>query len=707
MAKLKYYFPLDNVIKNGIVTSDENNESDKDNSSKKEQHLIKTRYTTVDIKAIGELDSSFDEYKGSYIELKKEAEITIGFNDVFNSVIENGDVLFNFFIRFENSDSANFLELIPNKVADQELEKKTDQESQKENDALKIKKDNGSYSLVFIEQKRGNTKESGVRKNTWYNCTLHLKKDQIVDLYITDEKQLISKEPIISTKINTKIFSLLFGANKNEQSVKIADLSIFENVAQDEVISTINSLIETHLVLLSKSTMLENVDFNLFNDDDSNSLILQNEVVPIKFEFNLGDFQIKDDENRNKIRGILRVKKGFLKNTSNDLNENDDSNENNDEISFTIDPNINENKLSAIFNNIEILNLLELERVLFQLEIYNLTLVKDDDNFEENFTKNNPLIIDKTFDVIDNRGKNICPFDVFVFGNDTLYNGDDNTSQLININIINVLEIPVELNSKSKFSLSSPYINDILKKDSLSTTEVQITSENVLLGLSKYERSKFNCQVFNRLKLANDFTDLDSVEINYDSEKLNKAFYKGIFNEEIAVGNNLESCLNKYIFKEILNLNNWENISIKLNEVKQNSFYSKKIDHLIKDIADEKNFIKLTNCIKEVANSLNNNLYIEKYRKIKDELVVESKEKQLFGDITNLLLNSIIYRYYSDENFSAKNISIRLSNIKVNNTGINNPSGSYPFYLEYRNIPGYRNGKVKFFIKTGRVYYSN
>jgi hypothetical protein len=49
---------------------------------------------------------------------------------------------------------------------------------------------------------------------------------------------------------------------------------------------------------------------------------------------------------------------------------------------------------------------------------------------------------------------------------------------------------------------------------------------------------------------------------------------------------------------------------------------------------------------------------------------------------------------------------MEISGLKAKQSAPANPSGAYPFYLEYKNIPGYRNGKMKFHIKTGKIFYS-
>lgn len=96
------------------------------------------------------------------------------------------------------------------------------------------------------------------------------------------------------------------------------------------------------------------------------------------------------------------------------------------------------------------------------MEIYNLTLTKDE--FSTTYTKSQPLIIDKVFEVIDLRGTNECPFEVFILGNDTLYNGAGNKTQTVNLLINNIADEQLKFSDNSGFRVISNFL-DILESD--------------------------------------------------------------------------------------------------------------------------------------------------------------------------------------------------------------------------------------------------
>lgn len=511
MAKLSYYFPLDNLVYREIVN----------NYKTQVQSVLEHDNIEVD----------FDQYKGSYLNFKDESKLEL----TFKKNINKGGTLINFFFNYNKKNNNGTINLIT--VGDK---------------VLSVLKSNGRNTVALDADRKTNDDEFKIRENVWFNATLYFDDSNNADVYITDKNFLADKKAIISTRNTTDYQNIITGSNKEGDQLKIADLSIYTDVDSDEVANTINKSIEQHLILLSKSTSIDTVSFNLSNTAEYNKLVIENEQQPLCFEFLRGDMTLEGYDN---CMAKLKVKKGFFKYyaTANKNTEEPDA----VYIPFALkNEQADETNLKATLDGLSIINILDQEKVLIQLEIYNLTLTKD--AFSKSYTKSQPLIIDKIFEVSDLRGGNECPFEVFILGNDTLHNGAGNDAQTIRILMNNTTGEDLKFSDASGFRITGNFL-DILESD-----------------------------------------------------------------------------------------------------------------------------------VQQAHNS-------------------KLKEFPSFNDIpTRPKSTSDDFLYYRDEYLLSKDGSVilEISGLKARQPTLANPSGAYPFYLEYKNIPGYRNGKVRFHIKTGKIFYS-
>lgn len=509
MAKLLYYFPLDNLVNNEIIN----------NYKSQVQSSLTNSNPEVD----------FDEYKGSYLNFRDESKLEL----TFKKTVSKGGTLINFFFNYDKKNNNGSINLIT--IGEK---------------VLSIIKSNSRNAISFKDSIKVNDADFKIRENHWFNGSVYFDDAGGVDLYLTDENFLLHRKAIISIENSVEDQNIIIGGNKEGDQLRIADLSIYGDVSNDEIENIINKTIAQHLILLSKSTVTDTVTFKLTNTPGYDKLVIENEQPPLSFEFFPGDMML---EKYDHCVAKLKVKKGFFKyNISG--NNTEESGEL--EISFDLKDQQIGTGLTAVLNDLLIINRLEQERVLIQLEIYNLTLTKDD--FSKTYTKSQPLIIDKVFEVIDLRGGNKSPFEVFILGNDTLYNGAGNDAQTIRLLINNTTDEDLKLSDTSGFRMSGNFLT-ILESD------VQQTSD---------------------LKL-----------------------------------------------KEFQSLN----------------------DIPTKPRSTENDF-----------------LY--------------SQNEYVLG--------------------KGQSVILEVSGLKARQATLVNPSGAYPFYLEYKNIPGYRNGKVRFYIKTGKMFYS-
>lgn len=510
MAKLSYYFPLDNLVNGDIIN----------NYKSQVQSALENNTIEVD----------FDQYKGSYLNFRDGSKLEL----TFKKNINKGGTLINFFFNYDkknNNDTINLL-AIGDKI-------------------LSVLKSNKKNAISFKNSIKVNDIDFKIRENAWFNGSIYFDENGNLDIYITDEKFLLNRKPVISVNNSDEHQNIIIGGNKEGDQLRIADLSVYSDVTKDEVENIINKSIAQRLILLSKSTLIDTVSYNLSNSAEYDKLVIENKQQPLSFEFLQGDMAL---EKYADCVAKLKVKKGFFKYQAAENKEIEESDE--IDISFSFDQQTNTTNLKAILDGVTIINSLEQERVLVQLEIYNLTLTKDE--FSTTYTKFQPLIIDKVFEVIDLRGANECPFEVFILGNDTLYNGVGNNIQTVNLLINNISDKELKFSDDSGFRVMSNFLH-ILEND---------------------------VQQSGNLKLK-----------QFDS-----------FND------------------------------------------------------------------------------------------IPTKPRSTSND----------FLYYQSEYVLAngESVILEISGLKAKQPAFTNPSGSYPFYLEYKNIPGYRNGKAKFYIKTGKIFYS-
>lgn len=511
MAKLSYYFPLDNLVNDEIIN----------NYKSQVQSALENNTIEVD----------FDQYKGSYLNFKDESKLAL----TFKKNINKGGTLINFFFNYDKKNNTDTISLI---TIGEEV--------------LSVLKSNKRNAVSFKNGIKVNDIDFKIRENTWFNGSLYFDDSGNVDIYITDEKFLINRKAIISVDNSVDYQNIIIGGNKEGDQLRIADLSVYNEVAKDEVENIINKSIEQHLTLLSKSTLMDTVSFNLTNSAEYDKLVIENEQQPLSFEFLRGGMALEEYDN---CVAKLKVKKGFFKYDATESKDIEES----DEIDISPDlknQQTNATNLKAVLKGLSIINSLEQERVLVQLEIYNLTLTKDE--FSTTYTKSQPLIIDKVFEVIDLRGTNECPFEVFILGNDTLYNGAGNKAQTVNLLINNITDEQLKFSDNSGFRVISNFL-DILESDVQQTGNV-------------------------KLKQFRSFNDIPT--------------------KPRSTGNDFLYYQNEYVLNK------------------------------------------------------------------------------------------------------GESVMLEISGLKAKQPTFTNPSGSYPFYLEYKNIQGYRNGKAKFYIKTGKIFYS-
>lgn len=591
----------------------------------------------------------FDANRGSFLTLGKQAILKLDFNQ---ELIKKEDAKYeiNFFIKLNNASDINSIQI------------------------------NDSQAVFNIDELKPEEKTT-IITNTWVNVNLSIGNNKMIaSIFDSYKKEL---------EIDKMTFLKLLGT---ENFVSYSQLTINKNGESTKIETKPNK------------DLSKKIEVNIYtaNANVANQLIIEEESRDVFIEIDFTTLKVENIP-KEKFIGKLKAKKGLFTNNEKVIIDEVD-------ISTEFQQEFKNNKLVIKLPNIKVANLADQDKALIQVELFDMTL--DSILIKEE----NSLKIDQQVIIIDNRGLNICPFDVFVLGNDTLYNGDDTIPQSIKVAIINTLDNPIELNTKSTFSISSPFQNDILNKDSLHTIEVKIHSDNSLIGLSKFEYPKFNSTISQNVKLSNDLkikNQIGNNQKNYDNVNLKASFVKILIPNQTNDGWNAETAIRYHISKLILNdyhnlckgpLGNF--IGKKINE----TFNFKAFDNLVEDLnKNDKNIVKLENIISQVIKKFNNGYFKIQYDTIKneekDENIKSKKIVDLVGNISQLLLTNITSNYFDEGFLSTKTINIKLLNIIVSKVQNNNPSGSYPFYLEYKNIPGYRNGKVKFYIKTGKIFY--
>ncbi|MCJ8155568.1 hypothetical protein MKJ01_17565 [Chryseobacterium sp. SSA4.19] len=510
MAKLSYYFPLDNLVNNEIIN----------NYKSQVQAIVENSNPEVD----------FDEEKGSYLNFKDNGKLEL----TFKKTVSKAGTLINFFFNYDKKNNNGAISLIA--VGEK---------------ILSVIKSNSRNAISFKNSIKTNDEDFRIRENHWFNGSLYFNDAGGLDLYMTDENFLLYRKALISVDNSTEDLNINIGGNNEGDQLRIADLSIYGEVAKDEVENIINKTIAQRLTLLSKSTLIDTVTFKLTNSAEYDKLVIENVQQPLSFEFSPGDMMLEQSD---QCVAKLKAKKGFFKYKGAESSETTDSEE--FSISFDVKNQQAGNNLTAVLEGLSIINGLNQERVLVQLEIYNVTLTKDD--FSKTYTQSQPLIIDRVFELVDLQGAKQSPFDVFILGNDTLYNGAGSETQTIRILINNTTDEDLKFSDSSGFRISGNF-RTILEND------VQQASDMTL-------------------KEFQSFRDIATRPKSADNDFL---------------------------------------------------------------------------CFQ-------------------DEYVLAKRESVVF----------------------------EISGLKARQPTPANPSGAYPFYLEYRHISGYRDGKVRFFLKTGKIFYS-
>lgn len=511
MAKLVYYFPLDNLVNKDIV------------NNYKAQVQSDLQNSTIEV--------DFDEYKGSFLNFKDTDKLEL----TFKKTVNKKQTLINFFFNYRKKNSNDALSLLT--IGDK---------------IISVIKSGNRNAVSFKNNIKVNDADFRIRENHWFNGSVYFDDEGNAELYITEEIFLLNKKAVISFNDSSEDQNIIIGGNKEGDQLRIADLSVYSDVAKDEMENIINTSISTHLTLLSKSTFIDTVSFNITNNSVYDKLVVENEQKPLSFELIPGEMTVEKLED---TAAKLKVKKGFFNYSglqTADSEESDDI-----QISFGFKNQNTENtNLSAVLDDVSIVNRSDQERILVQLELYNLTLTKDD--FSTTYTQSQPLIIDKVFEIMDLRGEHESPFEVFILGNDTLYNGSGNDAQTIRLVINNTSEHDLKLSDSTGFRVAGNFLG-ILEKDIQQKSNVKLLEHQSLTAIPTKAKST-----------DNDF------------------------------------------------------------------------------------------------------LYLQKEYLLK-------------------MGTSIVFE---------------MSGLKAKLSSAENPSGTYPFYLEYKNIPGYRNGKIKFQIRTGKIFYS-
>ncbi|WPO83782.1 hypothetical protein SD427_05480 [Chryseobacterium sp. JJR-5R] len=379
--------------------------------------------------------------------------------------------------------------------------------------------------------------------NTWYNITITMSRDAIKTILFNKEigNAAVSPESVREIKLQG-------GETVN---IKLSDLNIQEEV-NAYALDSIRNYQNVHNL-----SVFSTIHFRLYNKQEyKDRLFLENDEQNLFLDIDFGNYAVEFDPGKD-IHIILKAKKGFFKKKE---SSSDTGSVRTDGDDFCIqlkgDPaKISNHQLSVPVPFAELVNLRNQDQVLIQLELINCTL-KTADHKNITVLGDHAVTIDRTISIQDSRGAEACPFDVFVFGNDTLYNGGDGRLQTIILRVMNNRSESIAFRPNSSFEITSRQIG-ILKEDVLQAANIKVkASEGRELMLSK------------------------------DGN-----------------GNLKVSLMEDAVMAE----NHW--------------------------------------------------------------------------------------------------IDIEISGVQANAASGKFPSGSYPFYLEYRNIPGYRNGKTKFYIKTGKIFY--
>lgn len=476
-----------------------------------EDQQIISPYDEVKVSAGPEdLKIDFDTRKGSFLVLKSNNSIHFAFDGF---IIEPGkSYVINLFFNYE---------ALPGTMADDSFLDIDDRYS------LPIR-NNCLYNEPLIP-------------NTWYNVTVTLSGDKIKTMLF--DKEIGSVDFSLGS-----VGKLKLQAGKNF-NIKVSDVSIQEEVnafALEKIrnYQNINSL-----------PVFGTIKFLLYNEPAyKDRLFLDNHAPDPVLDIDFDPYTVEFHPDQ-QVHLILKTKKGFFKPKENFQGHG----------SLSTDPDdffislkagqamVNPHRLSVPVPSVELVNLRDQDRMLVQLELMNCTL-KTADHSTTVLSGGRSVTLDQAIPIQDNRGAGVCPFEVFVFGNDTLYNGGNVIRHTVSLRIMNSRGEAVRLESGSSFDITSGQM-EILKEDALQAVNIKIK---------------------------------------------NRAGQE------------------------------------------------------LKTVKDQKLRISL-----------------------KEDITLAENQW----------------------------IDLEISGVQAKNDSVSFPSGSYPFYLEYRNILGYRNGRARFYLRTGKIFY--
>ncbi|WP_027388621.1 hypothetical protein [Chryseobacterium gregarium] len=379
--------------------------------------------------------------------------------------------------------------------------------------------------------------------DTWYNMTVTIKRDRIKTFLFDKEigSAAISSESVREIKLQ--------GGKASD--IKFSDLSIQEEVnasALDKIRNYQN---------LNNLSVFSPIHFRLYNRADyKDRLFLEDGGLSLFLDIDFGKYLVEFDSGKD-VHLLLKAKKGFFK-LKQGLPYPETVTAEGDDFCIPLKTDsmqVKDHRLTVPISYVELVNLRNQDQLLVQLELTNCIL-KTEDHGNTLLSGDHSVTIDQTIAIQDNLGAGGCPFDVFVFGNDTLYNGSDNEVQTIILRVINNAGESMAFGQNSSFEITSSQI-EIIRPDVWQAANMKIKNRN-------------------------------GTELNTRKDEKLKVF----FAQDAAIAEN-----------------QW--------------------------------------------------------------------------------------------------IDIEVSGIQAKAASPEFPSGSYPFYLEYRNIPGYRSGKTRFYIRTGKIFYSN
>ncbi|WP_378106236.1 hypothetical protein [Chryseobacterium sp. sg2396] len=378
-------------------------------------------------------------------------------------------------------------------------------------------------------------------QDTWYNITVTISRDKIKTFLFNKE---INKADLSLGSIGK--IKLQAGKNSN---IKFSDLSI-----QEEVNASALKKIRSYQNAENLS-VFSTIGFSLYNKSGyQDRLFLDDDTKGLFLDIDLDTYFIEFHPDRN-VHLILKAKKGFFQ-LKESVPETASVSTEGDDFSIAIKAGtamIKGRKIFIPLPFVGLVNLRNQDRMFVQLELTNCTL-KTGDHTNMVLSGGKSVTIDRTVAIQDDRGADVCPFEVFVFGNDTLYNGEKKTAQTIILRIMNSRREEVAFGQNASFEVTSGQMG-IVRDDVLQVVNIKIKNR-------------------------------EGRELNTVKDQHLKIYVK-------------------------------ENTVIKQNQW----------------------------------------------------------------------------------------MDIEISGLLAKNDSPDFPSGSYPFYLEYRNIPGYRNGRARFYLRTGKIFY--